>query len=139
MDDELRILSDPKEIELKHQRECKLLSRYFLKIASAMQDAFWGEELFMYIRIHNPSVSNPEFSHHNYLLDYQNTSEEKDQEVINLLSAIQTRLDFAEEYREMINDRDPRPWYEAEKWRDEISREIDLLNHAGSLLLNAIK
>ena len=104
-----------------------------------MQETFWGEELYTYIRTHDPAVSNSEISSNNYLLDYLNNSEEKDREVIDLLSAIQTRLDFAEEYREMVNDRDPRPWYEAEKWKDEIKREIDLLNHAGSLLLNAFK
>ena len=56
-----------------------------------------------------------------------------------MLSAIQTRLDFAEEYRDMVNDRDPKPWYEAEKWKDEIDREIDLLKHAGSILVTAFR
>ena len=139
MDDKYRTLTTTEEIELRYRRECKLLSRYFLKAASAMQETFWGEELYTYIRTHDPAVSNSEISSNNYLLDYLINSEEKDREVIDLLSAIQTRLDFAEEYREMVNDRDPRPWYEAEKWKDEIKREIDLLNHAGSLLLNAFK
>ena len=61
-------------------------------------------------------------------------SDENDSIVLNPDKFLKETI-MPEEYRDMINDRDPRPWYEAVKWKDEIDRECQLLNHAGSLLV----
>jgi len=54
MDNDGRLVTDFQELNFEYQRECKLLAKYFLKSASAMQEVFWGAELYSYIRHHNP-------------------------------------------------------------------------------------